>query len=311
MACSFRLRKKTSAIHAIAVIGIGLLLSLTITSHLSAQSLPSNFHGTASSSGSTGIEGTIPSPPPTTAATIAVPSGGQTFSSSGPVTVSGLCTTGDLVKVFSNGVFIGSVQCANGSYSLTVSLFGGQNQLSVGIYDALDQAGPSSNLTNVTLSLNTSTTTPSVLLTSGDAKIGSTPGSQFSWPITVSGGTAPYAISIDWGDNSSETLLSEKSAGTFLAQHTYAQAGVYTILVKASDQTGTVAYLQLVGVGNGPLSQVTSSSINGSSSGTSGKTVILWQPAALLIPFIVIAFWLGRKYELSYLRRHLNQADAE
>jgi hypothetical protein len=304
----FELKKYTPKLMISVVMGLFLLFFISTQVH--AQSLSDNFHGTASSQGSTGIEGTITSPPPSSAASIAVPTNGQNFGASGPITVSGLCTSNDLVKLFSNGVFIGAAQCSNGSYSITTSLFSGQNQLSAEIFDSLNQEGPTSNLVTVTVTLSSSLTFPSVLLTSGDAKIGSTPGQAFTWPITVSGGLAPYAISIDWGDNTSSDLLSEKAAGTFLAEHTYASAGIYSVLVKATDQSGTIAYLQLVGVGNGPLAQVNKGTISGASN-ASTKTEILWEPAAFLVPLIIIAFWLGRKFELAYLRRHLSQPDVD
>src|SRR3982751_1352453 len=71
--------------------------------------------------GAVGLEGTVKSPPPTQAATIAVPGNGATFKST-PITVSGLCKTGLLVKIFSNNIFVGAATCANGSYSLQADL---------------------------------------------------------------------------------------------------------------------------------------------------------------------------------------------
>src|SRR4051794_29241246 len=63
--------------------------------------------------GSIGLEATIKGNPPTRGATIAVPANGSSFNST-PITISGLCQTGLLVKVFSNGVFIGSATCVGG-----------------------------------------------------------------------------------------------------------------------------------------------------------------------------------------------------
>src|SRR5437870_5805837 len=76
-------------------------------------------------SGSVGLEGTIPSPPPTRGATITVPSNGQSFSQL-PITVRGLCPDNLLVKLFKNNVFGGSAQCTNGSYSIITDLFSGK-----------------------------------------------------------------------------------------------------------------------------------------------------------------------------------------
>src|SRR5262245_49990987 len=64
-------------------------------------------------SGSSGLQGTVKTPPPQNAPTITTPTNGQSFSKM-PITVAGLCTSGLLVKVFSNNVFVGSAECING-----------------------------------------------------------------------------------------------------------------------------------------------------------------------------------------------------
>ena len=92
-------------------------------------------------SSSVGIDGTVRGDPPKNPATISTPGNGQTFAVQ-PIKVSGLCTTGLLVKIFKNGVFAGSAQCISGSYSLIIDLFDGKNDLIARVYDALDQAGP-------------------------------------------------------------------------------------------------------------------------------------------------------------------------
>src|ERR1700752_5517861 len=72
-------------------------------------------------SGSIGLQGTISSAPPSRGATIVTPSNGAVITTL-PVTVSGLCPAGVLVKIFSNNVFVGSTVCSNGSYSVQVDL---------------------------------------------------------------------------------------------------------------------------------------------------------------------------------------------
>jgi hypothetical protein len=94
-------------------------------------------------SGALGVEGQITGAAPTKAATIGVPGNGQHFGSL-PITVSGSCQTGVLVEIFDNNVFVGSVLCRGGSYSLQIDLFDGQNDLVARVYDALNQQGPDS-----------------------------------------------------------------------------------------------------------------------------------------------------------------------
>ncbi|MCA9332807.1 hypothetical protein KDA00_02940 [Candidatus Saccharibacteria bacterium] len=275
-----------------------------------------SVNAATSQSGSIGVEGTISSPPPTQGATISVPTNGQTFTTI-PVTVSGICPTGLLVKVFKNNVFAGAVQCTNGSYSIVIDLFPGTNDLVARVYDALDQPGPDSNIVTVNFVDNRKGASSRVTLTSNYAKRGANPGEELIWPIILSGGIGPYAISVDWGDGSAPDLISQEYPGTFNISHKYDSPGVYNIVVKATDKDGVTAYLQLVGVGNGPLSQDTGAGGTGnggsgsgdSSSGGEVRTKILWQPAALTIPFVLSTFWLGKKYELHVLRKKIERGD--
>ena len=257
-------------------------------------------------SSATGVQGTISSPPPQTAATIVTPVSGRVFTSV-PVTVSGLCTTGLLVKVFSNNIFVGSVQCVGGSYSLQIDLFSGQNDIISRVYDALDQAGPDSSAVTVTFQDGQfAAFGQRISLSSTLAKLGANVGSNLSWPIILSGGTGPYAISVDWGDSSAASLQSQPFAGTFTISHTYEAAGIYRVIVKATDSTGAAAFLQLVGVGNGPVTQSTTGS--GNSSSSSGTTTrYIWWPVLAMLPIILAAFWVGKRYELAAIHKQIER----
>lgn len=261
-----------------------------------------------SDSGSVGIEGVVNAPPPKQGATISIPSNGQSFTTL-PITVSGICPTGLLVKLFKNNVFGGSVQCENGSYSIKTDLFTDKNELLVRVYDALDQAGPDSNIVTVTFNNSQSGTSNHPTLTSDYAKRGANPNETLSWPIILSGGEGPYAISVDWGDGKAPDLISQPFPGTFTINHKYAAPGVFNIIVKATDKNGLSAFLQLVGIANGALSQDNKTT----ASPTGGVTVvtkIIWWPAAVLIVFIAIAFWLGKRHELFALRRRLERSES-
>lgn len=266
--------------------------------------IPSTIQAQTSESGSVGIEGRISAPPPQTGATITVPSNGQSFSET-PVTVAGICSGDVLVKLFKNGVFAGATQCSGGSFSIQIDLFSGQNELVARVFDELDQAGPDSNTVTVTFNDGRPGAESRVSLTSNFAKRGANPGDTLRWPIILSGGQGPYAITVDWGDGSQDSIISRGAAGTFNIEHIYENPGVYNIIVKAVDANDTIAYLQLVGVANGPLSQD-----NVAAGGDSQKeTMILWQPAAIMIPLIVSTFWLGQKYELKKIRQHLEHGE--
>jgi hypothetical protein len=258
--------------------------------------------------GAVGVEGKIPSKPPQTAATITTPSSGQSFSKI-PITVSGLCTTDLLVKIFSNNVFVGSSVCQKGSYSLQVDLFSGKNDLIARQFDAFDQPGPDSNI--VTVNFNDAQFNPFgtslVSLTSNYAQRGANPGEKLTWPVTLSGGTGPYAISVDWGDNKAPDLISTEFAGTLDLSHIYDGAGIYKVIVKATDKNGLSAFLQLVAAANGAVTANASSSSNNNKKEV--VTQVLWAPAAIAVPLIFVSFWLGQKFELATLRKHLEGRD--
>ncbi len=261
------------------------------------------------SSGSIGLEGTITSTPPSRPATITTPGNGAVFSNI-PITVNGVCPSSTLVKIFDNNVFVGSTFCANGSYSLQISLFSGQNQLVARVYDALDQAGPDSNTVTVTFNdaqyLQFGT---HVTLGSSFAQRGAPPGQEIDWPIILSGGIGPYAVSVDWGDGTATDLLSLQTAGDFTIKHTYKSSGIYKVIVKATDKNGGIAFLQLTAQANG----ATQSNNKGGNGEAYVKTTVLWWPVLLMIPLIFAAFWVGRRHELFALRKQIekNKKDAK
>lgn len=289
----------------IGTFSLSLLLTLLVGAVL-LQPVQAAIPAPEPGSGSVGLEGTISTAPPKQGATITSPGNGASFTTM-PVTVTGLCPSNLLVKLFSNNVFIGSVICAGGSYSLQVNLFPGQNELIARVYDALDQAGPDSNTVLVTyvdarfIQFGTS-----VSLSSDFARKGANPGSELVWPIILSGGTGPYAISIDWGDGSPTDLLSQTFAGTFDIKHTYKAAGVYRIIIKATDKNGSTAFLQLVGVANGKVGQGTGGAGNNTNTAIT-RIKIIWWPMVMLLPLIVLAFWAGKKNELYALRKQLEK----
>lgn len=278
---------------------IAALCSLTITlsfaSVVIAVQNPQN--------GSIGLEGTVSGPPPSQGATITTPTNGQAFTTQ-PITVAGICPTGLLIKVFSNNSFVGSTMCTKGSFSLQISLFYNQNVLKAVDYDNLGQAGPDSNIVTVTY------TNPQLAalgtglsITSIYAKQGANPGQQFTWPIIINGGTPPYALSIDWGDGGLRQLLSESNQGNVTLSHTYQTAGTYTITIQATDSNGETAFLQVVGLANGTATQ------SSASSSVQTITKIIWWPAVVMIPFLLISFWLGQRHELFSLRRRIERSN--
>jgi hypothetical protein len=278
---------------------------VSVLAILLALSVPGVVLAATSKSGSTGLSGTVPSPPPSQAATINVPGNGQSFSSL-PITVSGLCPNNTLVEIYKNNVFAGSTNCQNGSYSLQIDLFDGRNDLVARVYDDLNQAGPDSN--TVTVNYNSAIPIPGqrITLTTQFAKRGSDPGSILTWPITLTGGTGPYAFSIDWGDGGNLDLISQAGPGNLDLQHTYSHSGVYKVTVKATDSKGNSAFLQLVAIANGPIKQAGGAA--GSSTFTVQTKIILW-PLIVLFVLMIMAYWIGKRHQLEAIQNRLRKGE--
>jgi hypothetical protein len=260
-----------------------------------------------SNSGAMGIEGEIPSTPPTTAPSISIPRNGQVFTNI-PITVSGTCSKDYLVEIIKNNVFAGSAVCKNGSYSLQIDLFDGQNDIIARHYDSLNQAGPDSPVVTVTFNNAVANNGSRPTITSSFAKRGADPGDSLEWPITLSGGTGPYAISVDWGDKSTEELISRSTPGQFNVNHVYTQSGIYNVTVKVTDANGASAFLQVVGISNGPIQQTNNSS-SANTPTTKTERVIIWWPMLILLALIIVAFWLGKRHQLATIRGRLHRGE--
>jgi hypothetical protein len=243
----------------------------------------------------------MPEPAPTVAATIEAPSNNQHFTTS-PITVSGTCPNGTLVELYKNDIFAGSTPCdGNGRYRLDIDLLLGQNVLIARVYDSLNQPGPDSKSVTVyydALPTQSAGITPlnfgggQLLISTIAVYRGAFPGKPLSIPITLLGGTPPYAVNVQWGDNTNNVIPRADNI-TFNAVHTYQKPGTFQISIQATDAQGRVAFLMITAIVNGqpaviPVASNTKSQVN--------KLLVLWPLYASAVT-IVISFWLGERRE--------------
>ena len=140
-----------------------------------------------------------------------------------------------------------------------------------------------------------------MLLESDAVYRGVFPGKEMGFNLTIIGGTAPYAISIDWGD-STNTLVPRGSSGSFGTPHTYKKPGVYYISSKATDKDGRVAFLTVAAIVNGQPDPYVAPV---SSDETVSPSILLslW-PLYLCLIVLVSSFYMGERHEKKTLRKH-------
>ena len=256
--------------------------------------------------GGFGIEATKTQPSPTQGATITTPGNGGSFSTS-PIAVSGICPEGLIVQLYNNNVMVGSTMCQNGSFNLQVSLFAGTNDLKAIVYDDLEQSGPESNVVSVQY---TDTSFQAfgelITLTTTYGRRSAPTGGQLDWPLQLSGGTGPYAFSIDWGDGSEAQLQSQSLAGLVNINHIYKKAGVYQVNVKVTDTNGVSAFLQIIAVASGQADLSSAQNLN-KTGDAAPRVEVLWAPAAIALILLFPAYWLGRQSQLVSLRNKLEK----
>jgi hypothetical protein len=287
------------------------MLAGVVLMMFSSASLANHTPSTGPQSGSIGLGGTVPGAPPATGAFIEHPTNGQVFTNI-PILVDGTCTPQTFIQVFRNDVFSGSTICSDaGRFSLDIDLFDGSNRIIAKTFDAADQAGPDSNVVTVTYNpvrgqtgINVPILDP-LRLSTDDGFESTFPNKEVVWTFSISGGKAPYAISIDWGDGDS-SLVSQSAAGSFKAVHTYTSAGNFSVILKATDSASQTAYLQVLTIVNGePVAgsgAKTSQTDNARRLFDTGILGFLW-PLYLLVILMITSFWLGERWRQRQLAK--------
>lgn len=285
---------------ALLVLVVGLVLGVCSVSRTAGAS-------PGPAAGSIGLTGTVPKAAPTVAATITSPRQGQHFSTT-PVTIAGACTPKTLVEVYKNDIFAGSGPCSDsGSYSFEVDLLIGKNVLVARVYDVLNQAGPDSSPVTAyydavppqSASLDLLNFSGAQLLLNTDAVFrGVFPGQLLNVPVSIIGGTPPYAVNVQWGD-SSNSVIARNDNVSFNAGHTYHKPGTYQITIQASDSQGRVAFLMVAAVVNGQPGGITP--VSSISKTPGNKLLMLWPLYAVLVT-LVVSFWVGEQREKHILR---------
>lgn len=259
---------------------------------------------------SVSLTGTMPGNPPKTAAVITSPSD-QSHMPDSPITISGTCPASTLVEIYDNDIFAGSTPCNGGNFSLKVGLLFGQNQLVARVYNAVNEAGPDSSTVTAFYSVLPSQgaglapldlSGSQLILNTSAVFRGSFPGESMNVPVSIIGGTPPYALNIVWGDATNQ-VISRNNNLPFSEDHTYQKPGTFQISLEATDAKGRVAFLTVAAIINGQPAIAAAGSSSGTGGGTSAKLIDLW-PLWTASVAIVVSFWLGERREKRLITAH-------
>jgi hypothetical protein len=280
------------------------------------------------------VSAQLHAPLPASPANITSPADGSHFSSV-PITVSGTCPQDSYLKLYRNDLFSGTAICTNsGDFQLQTDLFPGANHLKAQVYNITDDPGPAGNIITVYYDVPQQPTNPlqQSITSNGNPPKNSQPatssaqsaqpfeiqsdynyrgykvGQDITWQFEISGGKAPYAINVDWGDGTN-SVVSQNGAGKYNLSHRYKSVGreaqsSYTIKVSGSDSDGRQTSLQMFLVVNPGLLGFVANTLP--SPHVSNKWLLVAWPAYAVVFLMAVSFWLGEREELLILKRRGN-----
>ncbi len=236
------------------------------------------------------LQATVPAPALSEPAVITSPEDNAVISSI-PTTVSGTCPNNSYVNLLRDGNFSGSDVCSSANtFSISSDLSAGQNVLQAQDYNITNMAGPSSESITVTYqppvippsgqgqpsspifqaaNVPSAIVTPSydnnghgpLLLTTQYLYLTALTNQPLTPTLSINGGTAPYFVSINWGDKNTSNLFFDSSQ-SFTPSHVYKQAATFPILVEVIDTRGVKVVLQISVVISKKVTPLSAGTIN-------------------------------------------------
>jgi len=198
---------------------------------------------------------------------------------------------------------------------LSIELLPGQNVLTAHVFNSTDDEGPVSAAITVNYAAAsppnngpTRQTAPPLLARTQFIYKGFHISDTVEWPIEISGGVAPYAVDVDWGDGS-HNLYSRGHEGVFNISHKYSKAGgyknSYIIKVNLSDSVGGHSFLQFFVIIADRATGGVTANIFSKPPPTVANNNWLWiaWPAYIFVLLMAISYWLGEREEIIVLRK--------
>lgn len=275
--------------------------------------------------GSIDLNGQVNGPPPSEAATITNPKNGA-HTSTNLIDVDGSCTPGLLVEIYRYAIFAGSTYCTSQeTFHVSITLIPGPNDLKARISDSIGQYGPDSSVVTVYYDLPKQipgkvpikeiTQRPFLIYTQSIQRGASTT-QDTVMKYELNGGKPPYAISINWGDNSNNDVFLQNDEGDFSATHHFKEGGQYTVTISGSDAANNQAIIMttIAVQGSKGVVFVAQPACNNFASASSTYCLLsnqlvhivnsIW-PAFIVACLMTFSFWLGERVVLSHLPKRL------
>jgi hypothetical protein len=201
------------------------------------------------------VKAAVPATPPL----ISSPADGSTVASDSQL-VAGSCpiiTPQVVVTVLLDDTFAGSAVCdADNDFSLPLRLAPGAHTIVAASLTITGDAGPATPATRVTYTPGGTQATGSVTsqpngVASGENPLYISSDTQMmylgddktaTWSGTITGGTAPYQVVLDWGDGKHQTL--DQAAGLASLAHTYATLASRNMSVSVIDTKNVALHMQ-------------------------------------------------------------------
>jgi hypothetical protein len=318
-----------------------LLLILAMAGAILTLGLATIQTNALSSSQSVTVTATVNGHAPTVGAIITSPAD-QTKTNVQQQDVSGTCPTGTYVAVYHQGTSAGSTTCTDtGTFTVTVQLSPGVNMLQAQDYDINNQPGPTTDPISVeyipppqpTAPVQPSVTIDKTIIPLAVPKPVDNPcfndpqqqtplknqvsltvscmtkdvyiGQPVYVPVSINGGSPPYALTIDWGDDSADDLHSFSSPGNYIVDHVFRTPQIKKLSLRVADANGTTYAIQTVVQVNG-----SSTTTNNTSPVTqlADTTKSSWLDSTIPIygglAILVFGFWIGDIFQRLIRARH-------
>lgn len=128
-------------------------------------------------------------------------------------------------------------------------------------------------------------------------------GETLALPLSINGGTAPYALSSDWGD-SKQDLITLRDNNEHTLEHTYAIAGFHQITLKVTDSNGITGEAQTVVTINSTSTGAPVSPADKVADTAKSLWVNASVPLYIAAVTLALGFWIGEIFQRIMLNRH-------